>query len=85
MRQRLGLRIRALRRLKRVTQQELASMIKISVTTLSYIERGRKAPSPQLLERMARQLDVPGEEFFLISECDDTPESKKLQGGASVC
>lgn len=85
MHQRLGLRIRALRRLKRVTQQELASMIKISVTTLSCIERGRRTPSPQLLERIARQLDVPGEELFIISERDDALETKKMHGGASVC
>ncbi|MFY9384661.1 MAG: helix-turn-helix transcriptional regulator, partial [Dethiobacteria bacterium] len=51
MSQRLGLRIKALRRLKRVTQQELAGMIEISVTSLSHIERGRKVPSPQLLEK----------------------------------
>ncbi len=85
MYQRLGLRIRALRRLKRVTQQELASMIKISVTTLSCIERGRKTPSPQLLERIARQLDVPGEELFMISECGGVLKAGKMHGGASVC
>ncbi len=85
MHQGLGLRIRALRRLKRVTQQELASMIKISVTTLSYIERGRKDPSPQLLERIARQLDVPGEELFLIREREEAAKVKKMHGGASVC
>ncbi len=73
-----------MRRLKRVTQQELAVMINISVTSLSHIERGRKVPSPQLLEKIARQLDVPGEELFIIRERDDTPETK-LPGRAGIC
>lgn len=83
MSRRLGHRIKALRRLKRVTQQELAGMIDISVTSLSHIERGRKAPSPQLLEKIARQLDVPGEELFIIRERDDAPEITKLPGRAT--
>jgi len=64
----LGQRIRALRRLKRVTQQELATRLDLSVTMLSNIERGLKEPSPQLLERIARELDVPREELFIIKE-----------------
>lgn len=80
MSQKLGLRIKALRRLKRVTQQELADMIEISVTSLSHIERGRKVPSPQLLEKIARQLDVPGEELFMIKEHDDAPKIAGLPG-----
>ena len=83
MSQRLGLRIKALRRLKRVTQQELAGMIEISVTSLSHIERGRKVPSPQLLEKIARQLDVPGEELFIIKERNDAPETTELPGRAA--
>lgn len=85
MSQRLGLRIKALRRLKRVTQQELADMIDISVTSLSHIERGRRAPSPQQLENIARQLDVPGEELFIIRERDDTPETVGLPDRANIC
>lgn len=84
MSQRLGLRIKALRRLKRVTQQELANMIGISVTTLSYIERGRKEPSPQLLEKIALQLDIPREELFIIGEHDDVPEIKNMPGRATI-
>lgn len=80
MSQRLGLRIKALRRLKRVTQQELAQMLEISVTSLSHIERGRKLPSPELLEKIARQLDVSREELFIIKESSDAPEMAGLSG-----
>jgi transcriptional regulator with XRE-family HTH domain len=64
----LGSRIRALRRLKRMTQQELAEKLKLSASQLSNIERGVKAPKPELIEKMAARLNIPREEFFLVSE-----------------
>ncbi|MFY9412936.1 MAG: helix-turn-helix transcriptional regulator, partial [Dethiobacteria bacterium] len=79
----LGQRIRALRRLKRVTQQELATRLDLSVTMLSNIERGLKEPSPQLLERIARELDVPREELFIIKESADVPYITELPGRAT--
>ncbi|HHT46053.1 MAG TPA: helix-turn-helix transcriptional regulator [Firmicutes bacterium] len=64
----LGIRIRALRRLKRMTQQELAEKLNLSASQLSNIERGVKEPKPELLEKMAARLNIPREEFFLVSE-----------------
>jgi len=64
----LGKRIRALRRLKRVTQQQLARQINLSASQLSNIERGVKEPKPELLEKMAAALNIPREEFFWVSE-----------------
>ena len=81
----IGLRIRALRRLKRVTQQELAGMIGISVTSLSHIERGRKTPSPQLLENIALQLELPKEDLFIIKERNDISGNAESPGRAKVC
>ena len=79
----MGLESRRCGAWKRVTQQELAGMIEISVTSLSHIERGRKVPSPQLLEKIARQLNVPGEELFIIKERNDAPETTELPGRAA--
>jgi len=62
----LGSRIRALRRLKRMTQQQLAEQLNLSASQLSNIERGVKEPKPELLEKMAATLDIPREEFFLV-------------------
>lgn len=76
----LGRRIKALRRLKRVTQQELATRLDLSVTLLSSIERGLKEPSPQLLERIARELGVAREELFIIKESSDVPYTAELPG-----
>ncbi len=63
----LGKRIRALRRLKRVTQQQLAQRINLSASQLSNIERGIKNPKPELLEKMAAALNIPREELFGVS------------------
>lgn len=68
----LGRRIKALRRLKLITQQELANRIHISVTMLSNIERGQKKPTPQLLEDIAANLHVSGDELFILP-----PEAKE--------
>lgn len=63
----LGRRIRGLRRLKRVTQQQLARRINLSASQLSNIERGIKEPKPELLEKMAAALNIPREELFGVS------------------
>lgn len=68
VRKALGRRIRALRRLKRVTQQQLAQQINLSASQLSNIERGVKEPHPELLEQMAAALNVPREELFGVSD-----------------
>ncbi|NLY38182.1 MAG: helix-turn-helix transcriptional regulator [Firmicutes bacterium] len=62
----IGLRIKALRRLKQVTQQELARRVNISVTMLSNIETGQKMPHPQLLQNIASSLSVPAEELLIL-------------------
>ena len=55
---RWGKRIRAFRKLKRIQQMEFAKRIGISTTVLGNIERGQRVPSQELLDKMARQLDI---------------------------
>ncbi len=62
----LGLRIRALRRLKRVTQRELANRVQVSVSMLSSIERGCRLPKLELVEAIARNLGVPKGELLVF-------------------
>ncbi|MBT9141199.1 MAG: HTH-type transcriptional repressor RghR [Dehalococcoidia bacterium] len=64
----LGKRLRALRRLKRLTQDDLANASGISVSMLSTIERGAKYPRVDLLRKFARVLEVPPEELFVLPE-----------------
>jgi transcriptional regulator with XRE-family HTH domain len=64
----LGRRLRALRRLKRLTQQDLAAEVGISVSMLSTIERGVKYPRVDLIKKFARVLDVPLEDLFVLPQ-----------------
>lgn len=64
----LGRRLRALRRLKRFTQHDLAEAVGISVSMLSTIERGAKYPRVELIKKFARVLEVPLEELFVLPE-----------------
>lgn len=64
----LGVRLRSLRRLKRLTQKDLAGQLGISVSNLSTIERGDKYPRVEMLKKIARILDVPLEELFVLPD-----------------
>lgn len=64
----LGRRLRALRRLKRLTQQDLAAEVGISILMLSTIERGVKYPRVDLIKKFARVLDVPLEDLFVLPQ-----------------
>ncbi|HAP32451.1 MAG TPA: XRE family transcriptional regulator [Firmicutes bacterium] len=67
----LGRRIRGLRRLKRMTQHQLAVCLELSTSQLSNIERGLKKPQHDLLEKIALILNVPREEILLLSTKED--------------
>lgn len=75
----LGRRIRGLRRLKRLTQKELADQVSISVSLLSNIERGLRKPQPVLLEKVAVALDVLREELFIFSASNSATDEVALE------
>src|SRR5688572_14852229 len=67
---RVGAKIRQLRSSKygpRLTQEELSEKAEISVSFLSMIERGERAPHLETLARIAGALEVPLEELFNFS------------------
>ncbi|SFJ86694.1 Helix-turn-helix [Paenibacillus sp. UNC496MF] len=51
-------RVRAFRKLKGYTQQELAAKLDVSVAVLGSLERGTRKPDPKLLERISEALGV---------------------------
>jgi len=67
MRQRrqLGLRVRAYRLERRLTQEQLAEKLGRSVETISNLERGISTPSDATLHRLARALDVSIDDLLL--------------------
>lgn len=60
----LALRIRAFRKLKGYTQQELAEQLGVSVAVLGAIERGTRRVDSKILEKIADTLEVSMEELL---------------------
>lgn len=60
----VGPRLRALRKHRGVTLAQLADSTKISVSTLSRLESGRRRPTLELLLPIARAHSVPLDEFI---------------------
>ncbi|WP_025028138.1 helix-turn-helix domain-containing protein [Caldalkalibacillus mannanilyticus] len=60
---RWGKRIRAFRKLKGFTQEELARDLHVSVSVIGSIERGKKVPTTKLFEDIAQHLGVTIEEL----------------------
>ncbi|SDZ66185.1 Helix-turn-helix [Evansella caseinilytica] len=62
-----GRRIRAFRKLKGFTQEELSRQLGISVSVLGEVERGNRKPSDELLEKVVAVLDITLEELTSIN------------------
>ena len=60
----IGLQVKAARRGKGLTQEQLADMIGRTVETVSNIERAQTLPTLDTLARLSRSLDVPLRDFF---------------------
>ncbi|WEG12705.1 helix-turn-helix transcriptional regulator [Pullulanibacillus sp. KACC 23026] len=58
-----GRRIRAFRKLKGLTQAELAKSIGVSLSILGEIERGNRLPNDTVIQKVAEALNITLEEF----------------------
>ncbi|AIG24547.1 helix-turn-helix transcriptional regulator [Brevibacillus sp. 7WMA2] len=65
---RLGSRIRAFRKLKGFTQQQLASEMGVSLSFVGTLERGTKPPTELVLRKIANTLQVEYEELCAINK-----------------
>ncbi|OUM95508.1 MAG: transcriptional regulator [Thermobacillus sp. ZCTH02-B1] len=59
----LALRIRAFRKLKGLTQQQLADRMGVSVAVLGSLERGTRRPDSRLMMRIAESLGIDYDEL----------------------
>ena len=64
LRRDFGNRLKAIRLDRKLTQEEFAELVGISVDFLSLIERGLNSPSFGVLERIADRLDLQVRELF---------------------
>ena len=64
LRKDFGARLRSIRSERKLTQEQFAERMEISVDFLSLIERGINAPSFETIEQMAKRLRVPVKALF---------------------
>lgn len=64
----LAQRVRAFRKLKGYTQQQLAKELGVSVAVLGSLERGTRRNDPKLLNHIAQTLGISYEELMSIKE-----------------
>jgi len=72
LRDKFGNRVRTIRLARKMSQEEFAELLEISVDFLSLIERGINAPSFENLEVFSAQLGIPVSELFRF-EADSAP------------
>ncbi|GEO26319.1 hypothetical protein AAC03nite_21040 [Alicyclobacillus acidoterrestris] len=65
-----GRKMRAYRKLKHLTQIELAEQLGVSVAIVGSLERGTRMPTPQMVERLTEVLNVTETELFGESDSD---------------
>ena len=68
LQRKLGRRIAALRKARKLTQEQLAEALVCSVEFVSLVERGVNAPSVAGLEKFANVLKVEVKELFTFEE-----------------
>ena len=71
LREKFGQRLRAIRLAKRLSQEQFAELLGISVDFLSLIERGINAPSFENLDAFSVQLKMP---LSVLFDFDPTPD-----------
>jgi transcriptional regulator with XRE-family HTH domain len=67
LRKKFGARLRQIRAQRRMTQEQFAETLDISVDFLSLIERGRNAPSFETLDKIAKRLRLSVADLFTFS------------------
>jgi len=70
----LGARIKELRKVCKLSQEELAEKIGVEPQHMSRIESGRSYPSLDRLEKISIALMVPMKDFFEFMHLEDTAE-----------
>ena len=73
----MGRRIKARRRLKKMSQEQMAQAVRISVSFYGNIERGRRIPSIDTLVAIANALDVGVD--YLLADSLEAVDKKRTQ------
>jgi len=63
-------RLKLLRKIRKLSQQQLAERIDRSVETISHLERGLSFPNGETIDRLCEALSVPPRHFFSVTKED---------------
>ena len=74
----LGKSLKQWRKQRKMSQEDLAFTIDVSVHTISAIERGINFPNPTTLEKLSTALNIPKEDFYR-SFADDTEKQNIIK------
>lgn len=86
LRERFGQRVRALRRRRNLTLEQLGERAKLSDKFIQSIETSRQTPTVDAIEKLARGLAVEPAELFMVDERspkDLRARARELIGEAS--
>ena len=78
LKRRIAIRLKAVRKTRHLTQNDLAERTGRSVDAISNIERAKGLPSVETLEAIAKALDVPIAEFFTPAAGERRQSAKRL-------
>ena len=78
LKQNIGLRVKAARQQKGLTQAQLAEAIDKAFETISNIERGKTAPNFSTLYDIANVLGLPMREFFELEDAEVSDARQRL-------
>ena len=73
----LGSRIKEIRKHRGITQEQLAEMVGIGTSNISYIETGKFAPSIENFEKIVKALNVEPYELYMFNPIKSIDEMKK--------
>lgn len=78
VKKRVALRVRAIRKRRGLSQEEMAALIDRSPDTISNLERALSIPTYETLDALARGLNVPLAEFFLDPEAESPARTEAM-------
>ena len=73
----LGLRIKEIRKQRHLSQEKLAELVDISQNALSYIENGEHFFTAETLEKIIKALDIEPQELFNFNHFKNKEEQLK--------
>lgn len=73
----LGSKIKEIRKHRGITQEQLAEMVGIGTSNISYIETGKFAPSIENFEKIVNALNVEPYELYMFNPIKSIDEMKK--------